>query len=164
MSKFLHAVIVLLLFLVPMSLLAAVADGYEAGVSAYQQGNYLKAKSIFKRLAQQGHVESQVRLGELYDKGKGVARNFEKAVKWYRIAALQRYPKAQYNLGVKYMNGHGVPKNVKLAYAWFAVALDNGFAKAAQPLKFLNQTMPTNIRQEALLLASGELSALTHEK
>lgn len=141
-----------------------VAEEFDIGVSAYKNGNYLKAKTIFSALAQQGHVPSQVLLGEIYDKGRGGPRNYEKAVYWYRLAAIKKDPKAQYYLGVKYFNGHSVPKNDLIAYAWFAVALDNGFVKAAEPLKILNGTLSSQERQQALQMASGKLSALTHVK
>lgn len=42
---------------------------------------------------------AQYNLGVCYDRGNGVTKNAEEAVKWYRKAAEQGYAKAQDSLG-----------------------------------------------------------------
>lgn len=140
--------------------LSGGAISLDDGVAAYNDGNYLTAKKIFQELAEQGVVVSQRYLAEMYDKGRGVRRDYDKAVHWYKKAAKQSDSRAQYLLGVKYVNGHGVPLDRKLAYAWFAIAFNNGYEKAADPIKVLNQSMPLEERQEALKLASEKLTDL----
>jgi TPR repeat protein len=61
---------------------------------------------------------------------------------------------------VKYVNGYGVPVDQKLAYAWFAIAFNNGYEKAATPLRILNKTMSMAARQQALRLATKQLTEL----
>ena len=43
----------------------------EAGLRAYEQGDYATALTELRPLAEQGHAEAQVRLGWLYDQGRG---------------------------------------------------------------------------------------------
>ena len=53
-----------------------------------------------RRLAEQGEVEAQNRLGDMYTYGPGVPRDTAEAVKWYRMAADQGDAKAQNSLGI----------------------------------------------------------------
>lgn len=138
----------------------AFASTMEDGVQAYDAGNFLTAKRIFQQYAELGDPISQRYLAEMYDRGRGVHQDYSKAIIWYKKAAKQSDLRAQYLLGVKYVNGHGVKKNEKAAYAWFAIAFNAGYLKAADPLKFLNRTMPLKERQEALNMAVDQLIEL----
>jgi TPR repeat protein len=44
----------------------------ELGLIAYGKGNFTKAASLFKKGAERGESHSQFRLGEMYERGKGV--------------------------------------------------------------------------------------------
>jgi len=150
-------------FIVLLSILSVSivhASALNEAVSAYKSGNFLTAKRIFAQLATEGRAVAQRYLGEMYDKGQGGPKDYAKAVEWYKKAAKQNDSQAQYLLGVKYANGHGVPADQKLAYAWFAIAFNNGYEKAASPLRILNKTLPMPVRQEALQLATKQLSEL----
>ncbi len=59
--------------------------------------------SAVTKLAEQGDADAQCSLGEMYDKGRGVAQDYAEAVKWYRMAAEQGYAWAQRNLGATCM-------------------------------------------------------------
>jgi TPR repeat protein len=132
----------------------------DEAISAYNSGDYVTARRIFKEIVSGGNPVAQRYLAEMYDKGQGGLQDYNKAVEWYKKAAKQHDSKAQYLLGVKYVNGHGVAVDEKLAYAWFAIAFNNGYEKAAAPLKVLNQSLPLAARQEALTLASKNLTEL----
>lgn len=119
-------------------------------LAAYERSDYQTAGDVFRKLAEQGQVEAQRYLGQMFDKGLGMAKNYHQAIAWYRKAAEQRDPAAQYYLGLKYANGHGVPENPLQAYIWFAISFNNGFARAANPLRVLNKSLSTRDRQEAL--------------
>jgi len=136
------------------------AAALDEAISAYNSGNYLTARRIFKEVAQHGDPLAQRYLAEMYDKGLGGQKDYSKAVEWYKKAAIQNDSKAQFLLGVKYVNGHGVMVDEKLAYAWFAIAFNNGYEPAANPLKVLNQTLTLTVRQEALHLATKKLTEL----
>lgn len=68
--------------------------------------------------AKQGVAQAQYNLGILYNYGKGVPRNYEKAFKWYKKAAKNGFPEAQYVLGRMYKKGLGVPKDEEKAAYW----------------------------------------------
>jgi uncharacterized protein len=45
----------------------------------------------------------------MYEKGQGMAQDYNEAVKWFRLAAEQGYAGGQANLGTMYGEGKGVP-------------------------------------------------------
>lgn len=119
-------------------------------ITAYKNNDYRTASQEFKKLAENGQVEAQRYLGQMYDKGLGVPQNYQKALSWYKRAAEQKDPAAQYHLGLKYANGHGVKEDQFQAYIWFAISFNNGFEMAADPLRVLNKSLSTRERQRAL--------------
>jgi TPR repeat protein len=60
---------------------SAWAD-YQAGVDAYNSGNYATALREWRPLAEQGDPRAQFPLGSLYENGNGVPRDFVKARQW----------------------------------------------------------------------------------
>lgn len=78
----------------------ALAVDFEAGLEAYNRGNFAVALREWRSLADQGDARAQFRLGYMYDKGSGVPQDHAEAMRWYRKAAEQGHAKAQYNLGV----------------------------------------------------------------
>ena len=79
-----------------------------AGLYEYDKGNFTTAVSLFKKGAERGDSHSQFRLGEMYERGKGVLQNYAEAVRWYKLSAKQGHSSAQYNLGLMYDEGKGV--------------------------------------------------------
>ena len=69
--------------------LPAMANDYDDGWAAIQNGDYDTAFTILKPLAEQGHVEAQFNLGVMYFHGDGVAQNDAAAAIWFRKAAEQ---------------------------------------------------------------------------
>ena len=104
--------------------MTARADEFDAGVKAYESGDYATALRIFRQLADQGDATAQVILGTMYDEGKGVTQDYRAAVSWYRKAADQGNTKAQYNLGSMYGNGWGVTQDYGAAMRWYRKAAD----------------------------------------
>lgn len=72
--------------------------------------------------AQQGDTEAQVRLGDLYAKGRGVPKDYTQARAWYEKAALQGHPMAQNNLAELHFAGLGGPPDYVRAYMWVSLA------------------------------------------
>ena len=93
-----------------------------SGLAAAQDPSDLKLK------AEQGDARSQVRLGLLYENGKGVAQDYKEAVKWYLKAAEQGNSSGQNNLGLMYGNGKGVLQDYNEAVKWYRKAADQGNA------------------------------------
>ncbi len=114
-----------------------------------------------KALADLGVAAAQNNIGVMYDKGKGVARDYTQAVMWYRKAADQGYAGAQSNLGNKYCNGEGVSKDYTQAMMWYLLANAGGAKETARVLPVLKgYCTPTQIA-EAQRMAS-EWSAAHH--
>ncbi|MEK9134276.1 MAG: hypothetical protein AAB333_05405, partial [Pseudomonadota bacterium] len=60
----------------PTSVPAPVGTNYEAGSAAYDAGDYDMALRIWKSLAEKGDVRAQRGMGKMYEKGRGVDRDF----------------------------------------------------------------------------------------
>jgi len=65
----------------------------------------------YRKAAEQGNAQAQVKLGLYYFKSEGVATNFHEGVKWYRQAAKKADASAQVCLGICYAQGVGVVKD-----------------------------------------------------
>ena len=118
------------------SSIAGVTE-YQEAVDAYNREDYKTAHKLFLELAEQGVVKAQYKLGLIYGKGKGVAKDYSKAYFWWYVAAEKGNGKAQTNLGWMYEMGKGVPKNAQKAANWYQLASNQGFAKAQEKLNLL---------------------------
>jgi len=72
--------------------------------------------------ARQGDTDAQIRLGELYSKGRGVPQDHAQARSWYAKAASLGHPIAQNNLAELYFAGLGGPPDYVRAYMWESLA------------------------------------------
>jgi TPR repeat protein len=127
-TRFLIPILPTLLLLIV--LIPAHAD-FQAGLAAYDQGDYATALKGFLPLSQQGDVKAQFNMGILYEKGQGVPQDFQEAFRWYYLAA------AQFNLGFLYATGVGVPQNYTEAGRWYWLAAQQGYAEAQHNLGYL---------------------------
>ena len=103
--KWQYVAVLLLAFGLPFP--AIGADDFTKGLAAFEREDYDQAREIWEPLAEQGHARAQYRLGRIYEKGKGVWRNFHAAAKWYLRAAHNGDADAQYRLSVAYAYGLG---------------------------------------------------------
>ena len=131
----------------------ALAADFQAGVEAYNRGDYAGALREFRPLAEQGHAKAQYNLGFMYDEGLGVPQNHAQAAKWYRKAAEQGHVSAQNSLGVKYVRGEGVPEDDVQAYAWFNIAAAQGYDHAEHNKKLIAESITREQRAQAQELA-----------
>lgn len=104
---------------------------------AYDRADLQSALRIWMQAAESGDVEAQTNVGEIYERGMGVAPDYEAAAKWYQKAADKNYSRAVFNLGTMYEQGLGVPqdglKALNLYRQAWGVPEDNIiFASAAQ--------------------------------
>ena len=109
-----------------------MGQDFEAGLAAYERGDYAAALKEWRPLAEQGHAGAQFDLAVMYDNGEGVAQDGAQAVAWYRRAAEQGSVAAQNNLALMYANGYGVPRDYIQAYMWFNLAGAQGHTAAAE--------------------------------
>lgn len=89
---------------------------------AFDRADYATALRVLLPEAQKGRPEAQTYVGEIYEKGLGVAHDYTLAAQWYRKAAEQGYSRAQVNLGLLYERGLGVPKEPVTALNWYRKA------------------------------------------
>lgn len=129
MTLFKLAVIALLNTILLSSNAFARSD-FNSAYEASQAGNYARAVSLWKNLAEQGDPDAQYALGWMYESGQGVAINFKQAIHWYKQAAIQDYVTAQYVLASIYDKGTGVPANPETAVAWYLKAANQGNAES----------------------------------
>jgi len=101
---------------------SGVFADWEAGVDAYQAGDYKTALKEFRPLAEQGDADAQFNLGVMYEDGQGVTQDYKKALKWYRLAAEQGDATAWHQLGVMHHYGWGVKTNYKEALRFYRLA------------------------------------------
>ena len=97
-------------------------EQFKLGVKANGAGNFPEALSWFEKSAAQGFRGAELKLGQMYDQGRGVARNPGEAVKWYLKAAKQGDAQAQYNLAQLYTQAG----NHKEAIYWLSQAANLG--------------------------------------
>ncbi|MCM2310570.1 MAG: caspase family protein [Steroidobacteraceae bacterium] len=89
---------------------------------AYDRADLRSALAAWLPTAEQGDVEAQVIVGEVYERGLGVAPDFAAAARWYEIAAKAGNKRAQVNLGHLYEQGLGVVADARAALEWYARA------------------------------------------
>lgn len=73
-----------LFLLTVLSTQPVIAEDIWQGVFSYQ-----------KKMAEHGHPEAQIKLGEMYEEGHGTEQNYDKARHWYLKAAEQGYSKGR---------------------------------------------------------------------
>ena len=106
------------------------AEPLEDGLAAFERGDKALAVQWFRKAADQGNAGGQFMLGNMYDNGQGVPKDYALAVQWYRKAADQGNAGGQFMLGNMYANGQGVPQDYVLAMQWYRKAADQGYANA----------------------------------
>ena len=104
----------------------AVAADFDKGKKAYESNDGVTALLEFMPLAEEGHIDAQFWLGDMFDWGTAVEKNSKTAVKWWDKAARQGHAMAQLNLGFAYESGVGILTDTKRAYMWYSLATYNG--------------------------------------
>ena len=107
--------------LVFMLAVSGCAD-YQAGLDAYNRGDYDTALKELRPLAEQGHAEAQYNLGYMYYKGQGLPQNYIQAYMWASLAAGQGYELAAKGLEIleKEMTPAQIAEAQRLAREWKA--------------------------------------------
>jgi TPR repeat protein len=123
--------LILALFLIVTAIQPALitpvrAGPLEDGLAAYKKGDFDTAVRLLRPLAEKGDAQAEEKLGRMYQRGKGVPKNFERAVEWYRKAAEKGDAAAQGRLGFLYRVGAGVPRDLKLAMQWYRRSAEQG--------------------------------------
>ncbi len=104
-------------------------DFYNAGMNAYQAGDYTKAYEWLLQCEDEGHCAYA--LGVMFYNGQGVTRSYKTSTTYYAKAAEAGILPAQVSAGFAYANAMGVPEDFDKAadYLKMAVAQDDEAAK-----------------------------------
>lgn len=86
----------------------------------------IPSPSEIRKKAEQGDVEAQNNLGDMYFEGTGVSQDYKQALKWLTKATAQGHAGAHKYLAGMYYSGMGVTKDPVEAYAWALNAAMHG--------------------------------------
>jgi TPR repeat protein len=103
-----------------------IGQDAKSGVSA-PTGRFVSDDEMFaeeKRQAESGNAEAQFKLGLMYAKGEGVAKDDSKSVELFQKSATQGNAKAQFALAADYAEGRGVAKDLAKAIEWYQKSAD----------------------------------------
>jgi localization factor PodJL len=84
-----------------------------------------------------GNPAAAYEIGIRFAEGRGVAQNFEEAIRWLDAAARGGVAPAQYRLGSLYEKGQGVKKDREAARKLYVAAAEKGNGKAMHNLAVL---------------------------
>lgn len=118
---------------------------YQAGLDAYQQGDYTTALAEWKtEVSRQPtdenlaiYREALYAIAMLYWQGEGVEQDYTVSAVWLKQAADINHPGAQTKLGYLYTTGQGVPQNHQEAVRWFQMAAAQGDPDAVHNLDLM---------------------------
>ena len=99
---------------------------FDAGMAAFERGDYATALQELRPLAEQGHAEAQNFLGWMYRWGLGIPMDDAAAAKWYRKAAEQGIAEYMTRLAAMYLVGWGVRQDDVKAHMWYDLAAAAG--------------------------------------
>ena len=92
------------------------------------------ALEMYRRAAQQGNVDAELKLGDYHYYGYGVPVDLEEAVVNYRVAAEARSAQAMFNLAYMYAHGLGLSRDYHLAKRHYDQAMQTS-AEAWTPVR-----------------------------
>lgn len=105
---------------------AGSAQSVNAGIEAWQRGNYANAVAIWRPLAGRGDADAQFNLGQAYRLGRGVTINLSQAKSWLEKAALQNHVDAETTLGLLLFQNGDQAAGLK----WLKLAAQAGESRA----------------------------------
>jgi Sel1 repeat len=100
------------------------------GLRALHRGDYASARAELEPLAEAGHPEALTWLAWLYEDGRGVPHDPEKALTLWRQAAARGSTLAMRSLAYRYARGQGVQEDWATAFTWWLRAAESGDPEA----------------------------------
>ena len=90
--------------------------------------DYSKALKYLKLAADQGDVDSQMDVGNIYEKGLGTPKDLYEAFRYYKLAADQDHEQAQSQVGEMYRNGSGITQDYNEAIKYFKLSAGKNYS------------------------------------
>jgi uncharacterized protein len=110
------------------------ADDFEAGLDAFQEGDYAAAAAAWTRAAEGGDPDAMYNLAVLYESGRGVEEDLAQSIVWYERALEAGVPDAAFNLGNFHREGQGVEQDYQRAIELYEIAAQDGHPGALNNL------------------------------
>src|SRR5258708_33372144 len=142
-------ILVLTLLLPPLARADAADAAFRNGLTAFNEGSYVRAQEAWVPLARAGDARAQTGLGFMYYSGRGMPRDSVRAAEFFQSAAEQGEPTAQLFLALMYFQSDGVPMNATLAMMWVELALAGGQVEAFQWRRGIMQAVTRAAREGA---------------
>jgi len=109
----------------------------DEGFSLFNKDKKEKYSAPFKlayERAYAGDKKYQAILGYAFETGKGVKKNYTRALFWYKKSAKQGFALAQSRLGSMYYLGKGTRTDYRMAFFWTKAAAEQDSVRAAYNL------------------------------
>ncbi|MFD2205603.1 tetratricopeptide repeat protein [Kiloniella antarctica] len=139
MYKLLATLLLTFTFMAP-----AFSDDLKDAKQAVKHQNYQTAYALYKPLAEQGEVEAQYALGEMYSKGLGAEQDLKAATQWYELAAEQGHLLAQLQAGRIYFL---ITEDLVNAHKWLNIISERKIDDAKK-LQLMAAEMRNDIAKE----------------
>ncbi len=117
---------------------ASAPPEFEAGLQAYEKGDYNAAYRLLAKSAQKRHPASVYYRALILWEGKVGRLNDPTAASWFRFAAAKGHVDAQYMLGRVLLSGRGFKRDPARAREWLTKAAKAGHRRAHFQLNVLN--------------------------
>jgi TPR repeat protein len=143
----------------------ASAGPLEDGVAAFKDGDYATALALWHRAADASDPVAFFNIGLAYEKGYGVAKDGDEAIKWYKRAADKGDVISEFKLGLVYAEGVSVPQNYTSAAQWYIKAAENNHVRAQVNLGTLyanGRGVPQNAAKAFELYERAETTACSY--
>ena len=98
------------------------------------------AISYYEMAANQGNINAQIDLYEIFYVGEYVEENDKEAFKWIKMAAQQGNAEAECSIAHAYVFGTGVEADYEEAVKWYEKAAEQGCKEAIRELGFAYRT------------------------
>lgn len=98
------------------------------------------AISYYEMAANQGNINAQIDLYEIFYVGEYVEENDKEAFKWIKMAAQQGNAEAECSIAHAYEFGTGVEADYEEAVKWYEKAAEQGYKEAIRELGFAYRT------------------------
>lgn len=105
---------------------AGQAEDHAKAIGMWEVGNVPDAMALWRKLADEGYIPSQVWLADMLDQSE----ENDAAVTFYRKAADKGDAAGEYGLGNMYAKGEGVPQDNAQALTYISRAAEKNYPKA----------------------------------
>ena len=100
--------------------------------------DYTTAMYWFKKLVDEhSHISSMLYIGEMYQDGKGVAKDNGEAFNWYKKGADAGSRDGMNSVGASYLKGIGVAQDYAKAFECFRKSAGRDFPKGMYNLAYM---------------------------